>query len=70
MKFPSEAVLHFAIGPDPGGSRLEQRALLRLQGLAGVGDARLELLEPVQNHLELAGLVVEVDPQEPLAAGG
>jgi uncharacterized protein YbjT (DUF2867 family) len=36
MKLPGEAVLHFAVSPHPGGSWLEQKALFRPRGLAGI----------------------------------
>ncbi len=36
MNLPGEAVLHFVVEPHPGGSRLEQTALFRPRGLAGI----------------------------------
>jgi uncharacterized protein YbjT (DUF2867 family) len=36
MKLPGEAVLHFGVQPHPEGSRLEQRALFKPRGLAGI----------------------------------
>ncbi len=36
MNLPGEAVLHFDVKPEPAGSRLEQRALFKPRGLAGI----------------------------------
>ncbi len=36
MNLPGEAVLHFDVKPEPAGSRLEQKALFKPRGLAGI----------------------------------